>query len=174
MELAIMHTSPTAALPLLLAFALHAAPAQGELARTFVSAATGNDANDCDRPTPCRTLQAAHDKTSDRGEIAVLDPGGYGAVNVTKSVSIVNDAAGEASILVAGGAPGLVINSGAESHVMLRGLTVQGTGLGDGAGLVFNSGFALSIADCAFHHHARDGISFAPNAGGIYDLSIAH
>src|SRR2546427_4527469 len=89
---------------------LHAVPAQAQLARTFVSAATGNDANDCNRLTPCRTFQGAHDKTFDQGEIIVLDPGGYGAVTITKSISIVNDMAGEAGILVSGGAVGITIN----------------------------------------------------------------
>src|SRR5262249_49417128 len=79
----------------LMAFAmlacLGAAPAQANLARTFVSPVNGNDANDCNRLTPCRTFQRAHDNTFDQGEITVLDPGGYGAVTITKSVSIIND-----------------------------------------------------------------------------------
>src|SRR5215813_11008718 len=87
----------------LLALGLHVSPAQAQMARTFVSAATGNDANDCSLPTPCRTFQAAHDKTFDQGEITVLDPGGYGAVTISKSISIVNDGVGEAGMLVSGG-----------------------------------------------------------------------
>src|SRR5262249_57260493 len=84
-----------------------AAPAQAQLSRTFVSAATGNDGNNCDRPTPCRSLQGAHDKTNSDGEITVLDPGGYGGVVITKSISIVNDGVGEASVLVSGGVNGI-------------------------------------------------------------------
>src|SRR5262249_48919228 len=76
------------------------APARAQLSRTFVSAAIGSDANNCDRPTPCRSFQGAHDKTNPDGEITVLDTGGYGTVAVTKSISIVNDGIGEASILV--------------------------------------------------------------------------
>src|SRR5262249_50037871 len=104
---------------------LAAVPAQAQLSRTFVSAASGNDANNCDRATPCRTFQGAHDKTNPDGEITVLDSGGYGAVTITKSISIVNDGAGEASILVSGGVTGITINGGPAAYVNLRGLTVQ-------------------------------------------------
>src|SRR5947208_13498090 len=106
----------------LLAFALYAAPAEAQLSRTFVSAATGNDANNCDRPTPCRTFQGAHDKTNSQGEVTVLDPGGYGGLTITKSISIVNDGVGEASVLVSGGAIGILIQAPAAAYVNLRGI----------------------------------------------------
>src|SRR5262249_12518704 len=72
------------------ALGLPAAPAQAQLARTFVSS-FGNDLNDCNRTTPCRTFQRAHDTTLAAGEITVLDPGGYGAVAINKAISIIND-----------------------------------------------------------------------------------
>src|ERR687886_583519 len=100
---------PTLALSVLLSFA--AAPAEAQLARTFVSNANGNDANDCSRNTPCRTFQRAHDNTLANGEITVLDPGGYGAVTITKSIGIINDGVGEAGVLVSGGANGITINA---------------------------------------------------------------
>lgn len=94
----------------LLALGLSGVPAQAQLARTFVSS-FGNDANDCGRATPCRTFQAAHDKTLPNGEITVLDPGGYGAVMITKTISIINDGVGEAGMLISGGAAGVTINA---------------------------------------------------------------
>ena len=75
----------------LLALGMLAAPAQAQLARTWVSS-LGNDANDCNRSTPCKTFQRAHDNTLALGEISVLDPGGYGAVTITKGISIINEA----------------------------------------------------------------------------------
>jgi len=146
----------------LLAFALHVSPAQAQLARTFVSAATGNDANDCNRPTPCRTFQVAHDKTFDQGEITVLDPGGYGALTISKSISIVNDGVGEAGMLVSGGATGLEIAAPDGSYVNLRGITIQGIGFGGGVGLRFDRGFALTITNCVFRNLTGDGIIFRP------------
>src|SRR5262249_26891837 len=94
-----------------LAAGLCLAPAHAQLARPFVSAANGDDANNCDRPTPCRTFQAAHDKTFDQGEVTVLDPGGYGAVRITKSISIVNNGVGQAGMLVSGGGAGITIDA---------------------------------------------------------------
>src|SRR5262245_66619484 len=86
----------------LLGLSLPAAPAHAQLARTHVSAATGNDANDCNRLTPCRTFQKAHDSTLAAGELTVLDPGGSGALNVTKAISIIKHGVGEAGGVDAG------------------------------------------------------------------------
>jgi hypothetical protein len=167
-------TRPIAFATMLLCAGLAAAPANAQLSRTYVSAVTGNDANNCDRPTPCRSFQGAHDKTNDQGEIMVLDPGGYGAVTITKSISIVNDGVGEASILVSGGATGITVNGSSTAAVNLRGLTVQGIGFGGGTGLSFRSGLSLTILDCVFRNHTGDGISFFPSNDGLSNLSIAN
>jgi len=153
------------------ALSLYVSPAHAQLSRTYVSAATGSDANNCDRPTPCRTFQAAHDKTNDLGEITVLDPGGYGGVAITKSISIVNDGVGEASILVSGGVTGITVNAGAAAYVNLRGITIQGIGFGGGTGLSFNSGFSLVMTNCVIRNHTRDGIYFSPNVESRLALS---
>src|SRR5262249_22315125 len=126
-----------------------AAPAHAQLARTFVSAAAGDDANDCNRPTPCRTFQAAHDKTLALGEISVLDPGGYGAGTVTQGISIVNDGVGEAGMLVSGGLNGITVNAGGSDRVNLRGLSIKGIGFGGGNGIAFNTGAVLTVENCA-------------------------
>src|ERR1700736_589784 len=94
----------------LLGVCLHVASAQAQYVRTCVSAA-GNDANTCHCSQPCRTFQRAHDQTLDQGEMTVLDPGGYGPVTITKSISIVNDGVGEASIQVSGGSVGITVNA---------------------------------------------------------------
>jgi hypothetical protein len=62
-------------------------PACALAARTFV-AALGSDGNPCTFVAPYRTLQHAHDQTMAGGEIDVLDPAGYGAVTVSKAISI--------------------------------------------------------------------------------------
>ena len=147
----------------LLALGFNVTPAHAQLSRTFVSAATGNDANNCDRPTPCRTFQGAHDKTNDQGEITVLDTAGYGAVTITKSISIVSEV-GEASILVSGGSTGLTVNAAAAGYVNLRGITIQGIGFGGGTGLRFNTGFVLTMEGCVIRNHTGNGIEFFPKA----------
>jgi hypothetical protein len=147
------------------------AQAAAQSSRTFVSAAVGNDGNDCSRATPCRTFQGAHDKTNPDGEVTVLDPGGYGSVNLTKSISIVNDGVGEASILVSGGGGGITINAGPASYINLRGITIQGIGFGGGIGLRFNAGFSLTMENCVVRNHTGDGIEFFPNVSSMLALS---
>src|SRR5262245_10199242 len=109
-ELPMTRIMPFLLAAIALAFCTAVDPAQAQLARTFVSAATGNDANACDRAAPCRTFAQAHASTLANGEITVLDPGGYGAVTITKTISIINDGVGEAGVLVSGGANGITIN----------------------------------------------------------------
>jgi hypothetical protein len=154
---------------LLIALAPHSSHAQGQLARSFVSAAIGSDANDCNRTTPCRTFQRAHDNTFDQGEVTVLDTGGYGAVTITKSISIVSEV-GEASILVSGGNTGITINA-PNGYVNLRGLTVQGIGFGGGDGIVVTSAFALTITNCVIRNLTADGIDYAPNGSARLAVS---
>src|SRR5262249_46486056 len=95
----------------LLCLGLGLVPAEAQLARTYVSAASGNDANDCNRLTPCRTFQKAHDSTLAAGEVTVLDPGGYGALTIAKAISVINDGIGEAGVLVSGGLNGITVTA---------------------------------------------------------------
>ena len=164
-------TPSLAILGILLALGFNRTPAQAQLSRTFVSAAIGSDGNNCDRPTPCRTFQAAHNKTNADGEITVLDPGGYGSLMITKSISIVNDGVGESSILVSGGATGININAGTAAYVNLRGLTIQGIGFGGGSGLFFAAGFSLTMENCVIRNHTGFGVKFQPNSDSHLSVS---
>jgi len=64
-----------------------ASAAQAQATRTWVSG-VGDDVNPCSRTAPCKTFAGAISKTAKDGEISVLDPGGYGAVTITKSIYI--------------------------------------------------------------------------------------
>lgn len=64
-----------------------ATAAQAQASRTWVSG-VGDDVNPCSRTAPCKTFAGAISKTAKDGEISVLDPGGYGAVTITKSIYI--------------------------------------------------------------------------------------
>src|SRR5690349_19227494 len=55
--------------------------------RTWVSG-VGDDVNPCSRTAPCKTFAGAISKTDVNGEINCLDPGGFGAVTITKSITI--------------------------------------------------------------------------------------
>jgi hypothetical protein len=108
-----------------LAFA--ATPAYAQATRTWVSG-VGDDANPCSRTAPCKTFAGAISKTAAGGEINTLDPGGFGAVTITKSITIRSDSV-EAGILVAG-ANGIVINAAASDRIILEGLDFEGLGTG--------------------------------------------
>src|SRR5215218_7476537 len=62
-----------------------ATAAQAQATRTWVSG-VGDDVNPCSRTAPCKTFAGAISKTAAGGEIDCLDPGGFGAVTLTKSV----------------------------------------------------------------------------------------
>src|SRR5262249_28395417 len=145
----------------LLGLGLMAVPAQAfnlqlppppQPSHTFVSGAIGNDANPCSRGAPCRTLQNAHNKTAPDGEITVLDPGDYGALTITKAISIVNDGVGEAGMSISGGATGVLVKAGTGDTVSLRGLTIKGVDSSPGNGIVFVSGKSLSVENCVIRN----------------------
>jgi hypothetical protein len=168
----------------LLGLLLHVASAQAQYVHTCVSAARGDDANTCHCTQPCRSFQRAHDQTLDQGQVTVLDAGGYGRLTITKSISIVNDNAGTASIVVSEGYTGITVNAPADAgYVNLRGITVQGVGFGDSAGLVFNTGFTLTVTNCVFRNlagrgfPAGSGITFQPDlsrTGGVSSLAVSN
>jgi hypothetical protein len=70
-----------------LALLLPAVPAHAQAFRTFVSG-VGDDANPCSRTAPCKTFAGAISKTQVNGEINCLDPGGFGALTITKSITV--------------------------------------------------------------------------------------
>jgi hypothetical protein len=103
------------------------AAAQAQATRTWVSG-VGDDANPCSRTAPCKTFAGAISKTAAKGEINVLDPGGFGAVTITKSIQISSEGF-EAGVL-ASGTNGIVINAASNDAVVLRGLDINGAGTG--------------------------------------------
>ena len=91
--------------------------------RTWVSG-VGDDANPCSRTAPCKTFAGAISKTAAHGEISVLDPGGFGAVTITKSISIVAD--GSEGSITACLVNGIIINALATDAVNISGLYLEG------------------------------------------------
>src|SRR5258707_870933 len=87
-----------------------AAMANAQASRTWVSG-VGDDANPCSRTAPCKTFAGAISKTAVGGEIDCLDPGGFGAVTITKSITIDCDA-GAGGVLNSG-FNGIIISAGA-------------------------------------------------------------
>jgi hypothetical protein len=157
-----------AALAAALAGSLSAMPAQAQ--RVFV-AAQGTDGNPCTFAAPCRTFQHAHDTVAAGGEIDVLDPAGYGAVTITKAISIQGH--GFSGISVAGSGVGITVNASATDAVSLNGLLIDGSGVGS-RGILFNSGKSLVVASCVVRNVINDAMRFGPSAATQSWLSVSN
>lgn len=97
--------------------------------RTWVSG-VGDDANPCSRTAPCKTFAGAISKTAEFGEINVIDAGGFGAVTITKSISIIAEGF-TGGILASLNSSGIIINTtDATDRVVLKGLDFEGVGTG--------------------------------------------
>ena len=164
--------------------------------RVFV-ATGGNDAGVCANPvTPCSTFAGAMAQVQPEGEVIVVTSGGFGAINITQSVTI-------------SAAPGIVAFTGytanvnaAGATVVLRGLTIDGAGTtgnginvtavavlrvescvitgfvpdgvgANGHGLTFNSPGQLFVKDALIRGNANVGISVGPTSG-IAQATVDH
>jgi hypothetical protein len=112
-------------------FAAASLTAQAQATRTWVSG-VGDDVNPCSRTAPCKTFAGAISKTAVNGEINCLDPAGYGAVTVTKSITI--DCEDTQGSILSAGTNGVIVNITAATDTkkafMLRGISINGAGTG--------------------------------------------
>ena len=107
-----------------LALALCSAlPAAAQASRTWVSG-VGDDVNPCSRTAPCKTFAGAISKTAAGGEINALDPGGFGAVTITKAITI--DGGGTMAGILASLVNGIVINALSTDEVTIRNVSING------------------------------------------------
>lgn len=145
----------------LLATTLTVADARGQAYQTWVSG-VGDDANPCTRTAPCKTFAGAISKTATGGEISVLDPGGYGAVTITKSITI--NGAGQHASILASGTSGIIINS-STATVVLRNLALNGGISVSGAdGVRVVAAAATIIQDCEIAGFDDSGVEVATAA----------
>jgi Right handed beta helix region len=153
---------------------LYAIPAQAQATRTWVSG-VGDDVNPCSRTAPCKTFAGAISKTAAGGEINVLDPGGFGGVTITKSISIISQF--EAGVLVAG-TNGIIVNAGTNDRVLLEGLdiegvsaTIQSPGLN---GIHIVGGGRVTIRKCSIRNFSLNGINLVgiANARAVIEDSL--
>jgi hypothetical protein len=143
--------------------------AQAQATRTWVSG-VGDDINPCSRTAPCKTFAGAISKTAPGGEISVLDPAGFGAVTITKSITINGE--GVVAGITASLTTGIIVNAGVNDVVILRNLQILGAGNGLN-GIRFLAGAALHIENCAiygFNGSPGFGLDFTPS--GVSRLFI--
>lgn len=138
-----------------------ATPASAQATRTWISG-VGDDANPCSRTAPCKTFAGAISKTAAGGEINCLDPGGFGAVTITKAISLICE--GELNGVLASGGNGINISAGPNDVVLLSGFDLQGFGSGVN-GVRFNTGAGLHIRNSVirgFRGTSGYGVNFQP------------
>jgi len=146
------------------------AAAQAQATRTWVSG-VGDDANPCSRTAPCKTFAGAISKTAAGGEINVLDPGGFGAVTITKAITISSEHF-EAGVLVSG-TNGIVVSAGPTDSVILRGLDIEGLGTGLAGIKVLGVG-KVHVENCTIHNFTGAGIDFQPSAASAQAVAQLH
>lgn len=163
--------------------------AQAQASRTWVSG-VGDDANPCSRTAPCKTWAGAISKTAACGEIDALDPGGFGAVTITKSITL--DGTGTFASILASLVNGIIINAAATDVVTIRGISINGFCNGinginvlqaktvnvedcvifrfnTGNGITVNdpSGCALNVRNTVIRDNTLDGINVTSSGGFV-------
>jgi hypothetical protein len=138
-----MNSSVRTLLALAAVLLLGTSVAFAQATRTWISG-VGDDENPCSRTAPCLTFAGAIDKTAAGGEISVLDPGDYGSVTITKSITL--NGAGKAAGILVSCLNGITIDAGPADIVKLLHLQIDGFGTA-AVGIQFNSGAALIVDD---------------------------
>jgi hypothetical protein len=153
----------------------------GTLTRTFVSS-TGSDSNPCTVTQPCATFAVAYAAVAVNGIVAALDPGKYGPLTISTSVTI--DGNGWAAITAPVGpaltSGGIYVPFSSNANVILRGLTIDGANAGNGTSTITNGiGFfgsgSLTVDDCVIRNMTGIGLQFqVGNTSATQTLSVSN
>jgi hypothetical protein len=162
---------PLAALGLITAV-LASSPAAAQATRTWISGGSGDDANPCSRTAPCKTWAGAISKTLAGGEIDALDPGGFGALTITKAITLDGGGGQVASVLVQG-TNGITVAAGASDVVIIRNLRINGLNSGIN-GIAFNSGMQLNVENCEIFGFTQNGINANTTSSPSSELYITN
>ena len=172
-------------LSLVLFVAAAASTAQAQATRTWVSG-VGDDVNPCSRTAPCKTYAGAISKTAASGEISTLDPGGFGAVTTTKSITIDGTQGQGYGSILASSTNGVIINDSLSATpntavVVLRNLSINGapTTSPGSNGIRFIAGKSLHVENCQItgflNNSAGDfgnGILVNVSAGSAHNIVV--
>jgi hypothetical protein len=149
------------------------APAHAQATRTWVSG-VGDDVNPCSRTAPCKTWPGAISKTAAGGEIDALDPGGFGAVTITKSITLDGGGGQVASILVSG-TNGVNVSAQATDVIILRNLRFNGI-LNSGSpgltGVQVNTAAKVIIEMCDIFGFATAAVNVTPSVVTTVNVKI--
>ena len=146
-----------------LVFAICSAQALAQT-RTWVSG-VGDDLNPCSRTAPCKTFAGAISKTAAGGEISVLDPGGFGAVTITKAITI--NGYGSLAGILAASVNGIIVNAGVNDEVIIKNISILGAGTGLD-GIRFLAGNQLTVENVTISGFNGDAIEGFLTAGAKF------
>ncbi|MCU0239626.1 MAG: right-handed parallel beta-helix repeat-containing protein [Pyrinomonadaceae bacterium] len=141
--------------------------ADAQATRTWVSG-VGDDVNPCSRTAPCKTFAGAISKTATNGEINCMDAGGFGAVTVTKSITI--DCSNEVGSILNSSVNGITINitsaTDTKKAVRLRGLSIDGAGTGL-SGIRVLAANSLSVENVVVDGNVNHAVSLEMSASNL-------
>lgn len=155
-----------------------AAVVNAQASRTWVSG-VGDDVNPCSRTAPCKTFAGAISKTAEDGEINCLDGGGYGAVTISKSITI--DCSSVPASILAAGVNGVIVNiTNAIDNAKtfrLRGVSINGIGTGINGVRILAANTVL-LEDVVIDGFVQHGVSLETTSGATKVImnrtSVAH
>ncbi|MEA2205867.1 MAG: hypothetical protein QOE77_2643 [Blastocatellia bacterium] len=154
-------------LAILVCITSFASLAHAQASRTWVSG-VGDDVNPCSRTAPCKTFSGAISKTSEGGEIDVLDPAGYGTLTITKAITVDGGTGSGWASVLASGLSGMTVNVTTGTHVndavvILRNITFNGISQSPSAagtnGVNYLKAAQLHIENCVFENFSTTGIT---------------
>jgi hypothetical protein len=147
---------------------------QAQATRTWVSG-VGDDVNPCSRTAPCKTYAGAISKTAKDGEISTLDPGGFGTLTITKSITVNGGGAGQGygSVLSALAPQGFLVNitdvNDIRKTVRLNWLDINGASTGtDGIRMI--AGLALHIENTNIDGMVGDGVDINLSGANVAEV----
>ena len=156
--------------------------AQAQATRTWVSG-VGDDLNPCSRTAPCKTFAGAISKTAINGEIDALDPGGFGAVTITKSITLDGGTGSGWASILASGTTGIIINIAVNANdplrqVILKHLSINGAGLSGTigtrtgiTGISYLQANQVIVEDCQIMNFSTAGINVNLTASGALTVT---
>ncbi len=144
--------------------------ASAQATRTWVSG-VGDDVNPCSRTAPCKTFAGAISKTASPGIINCLDPGGFGAVTITKSITI--DCTGTMGSVLSSGVQGVVINALSTDKVVLRAIDINGAGTTLGTnGVNYIQAASVALYDVNIANYSSNAVTVTSTVAGGHKLHM--
>ncbi len=146
--------------------------AQAQATRTWVSG-VGDDVNPCSRTAPCKTFAGAISKTAAGGEIDVLDPGSFGGVTITKSITL--DGSGTLAGILHTNTTGILVNAAATDVIHLKNLSLNGAGSTSPAyGVRVSQAGTVMLENVQIIGSFANGVDIVPSAAaGASPLNVS-